>query len=103
MARRQTLTDAGVAALKPRGKRYYLVHDPELRGHYVKVEPTGTKTFLTVTRNPSGKQIWKKLGPANGADFALSIEEARGQARTMLAQTRRSAPVTLDDVAQQWL
>jgi integrase len=103
MARRKTLTDAGVAALKPRGKRYYVVHDPELRGLYVKVEPTGTKTFLTVTRDPNGKQVWKKVGPANGAGTALSIEDARGQARIALAQTRKSAPVTFEDVAQQWL
>jgi len=37
---RKTLSDKGVAALKPRAGRYAFP-DPELRGHYVRVQPTG--------------------------------------------------------------
>jgi hypothetical protein len=37
---RKSLSDAGVAALKPRAARY--AHpDPELAGHYVRVTPSG--------------------------------------------------------------
>jgi hypothetical protein len=54
---RRTMTDKGVAALRPRGKRY-AVSDPELRGHWIRIQPTGSKGFWTVTRNPQGKQVW---------------------------------------------
>ena len=54
MTRRRTLTDTGVAVLRPRDGRY-AVPDPELRGHYVRVAPTGAKTYVTVARDPGGK------------------------------------------------
>ena len=47
----KTLSDKGVAALKPRAARYAFA-DPELRGHYVRVQPNGAKTFATVARTP---------------------------------------------------
>ena len=37
---RKSLTDKGVAALKPRATRYAFP-DPEMRGHYVRVQPSG--------------------------------------------------------------
>jgi hypothetical protein len=46
--------DKVVAALKPRSARY-AVSNPQLRGHWVKIQPSGSKTFWTVTRNPQGK------------------------------------------------
>jgi hypothetical protein len=39
----KTLTDKGVVALKPRAERY-AEPDPELRGHYVRVQRSGRKT-----------------------------------------------------------
>ena len=39
---RKSLSDAGVAALKPRAARY-AYPDPELRGHYVRVTPPAPK------------------------------------------------------------
>jgi len=42
---RKTLSDKGVAALNPRAARYALP-DPELRGHYVRVQPSGAKSFV---------------------------------------------------------
>jgi hypothetical protein len=47
MMRRRYLNDEGVARLRPRPKRYTHA-DPELIGHYVRVLPTGVKSFLTV-------------------------------------------------------
>ena len=35
---RKTLTDKGVAALKPRAERYAHA-DPELRGHWIRIQP----------------------------------------------------------------
>ena len=54
MASRKTLSDKGVAALKPRAARYALP-DPELSGHYVRVTPNGAKSFVAVASSPSGK------------------------------------------------
>jgi hypothetical protein len=48
---RKTLTDKGVEALKPRAERY--AHpDPELTGHYVRVQPSGTKAFAAIAGRP---------------------------------------------------
>ena len=52
MAKR--LTDKGVDALARRAARY-VVSDPELRGHYLRVPPSGPKVFAAVARGPYGK------------------------------------------------
>jgi len=75
MARR-TLTDIGVAALKPRTTRYNLA-DPQLPGHYVRVHPKRGKSFAVVTRNPAGKQTWHTIG----ATTLHKIDDARELAR----------------------
>jgi integrase len=104
---RKTLTDAGVAALKPRAVRY--AHpDPMLAGHYVRVQPSGSKSFVVVTRDPtSGKQIWITIGAVE----LMSVEEARAIARGVLKRVRAGQPPfatpvrteSFDEVAQQWL
>ena len=83
MARRKTLTDSMIASLAPRPKPY-AVPDPELAGHYVRVQPTGTKKYVAVTRSPSGKQKWITLGAAG----VYSIAEAREKAREAIKATR---------------
>lgn len=101
------LSDTGVAALKPRPTRYAMP-DPELRGHYVRVAPTGAKTFATVARDPSGKQVWTTIGPAD----VLSIDDARERAREALARVRAGLPAlpspkakrdTFEAVADVWV
>src|SRR5215217_3706601 len=104
---RRSLTDKGVKALKRRAARY-AVPDPELRGLFVRVASTGTKTFVAVGRNPDGKQIWATLGPAD----ALSIEQARYKARGVLTRVRAGLSAfevppkkaeAVADVAAAWL
>lgn len=101
------LTDRGVAALKPRAARYAFP-DPELRGHYVRVQPSGAKSFVAVTLDPQGKQVWTTVGPAD----VLTIDEARQQAREAIKRVRAGMPAvkapptkpdTFEDVAEQWL
>jgi hypothetical protein len=58
---RKTLTDVGVAALKP-GSKFYAHPDPQCPGHYVRVSPTGNKSFVAVARTPAGKQKWVTIG-----------------------------------------
>jgi integrase len=104
---RKTLTDKGVAALKPRAQRYAFP-DPEMRGHYVRVQPSGARSFAAVTRDSSGKQIWLNVGSAD----VTTIEEAREAARTALKRIKAglpafaSPPVKPDSfrsVAENWL
>src|SRR5690242_19842378 len=87
MVRRKSLSDTGVAALKPRAA-HYAEADPELRGHYVRVAPTGAKTFWAVARETGGKQVWTKLGPSD----VLSIDQSRAAAREVLRRVRAGLP-----------
>ena len=103
---RKTLSDKGVLALKPKAKSY-AVPDPELRGHYVRVHATGVKTFVAVTRNPAGKQIWTTVGQTD----KLDISDARKQARQIIERVRSGLPAfetaptkhSFEDIAEQWL
>jgi hypothetical protein len=49
---RKTLNDKQVAALKTKPTRYAFP-DPELSGHYVRVQPSGAKPFVAVTNSPT--------------------------------------------------
>jgi integrase len=98
----RNLTDKGVAAIKPRAKTY--THpDPQLPGHYVRVTPTGSKSFVAVSRDPRGKQLWTTLGSA----ALLKIEEAREQARAVIKRVKagqdRAGPKSFESVAHEWL
>ena len=85
---RKTLSDKGVAALKPRAARY-AYPDPELRGHYVRVQPNGKKSFVAVTVDrESGKQVWHTIGAAD----VISIDDARKRARKALERVRDGLP-----------
>jgi integrase len=103
---RKTLTDKGVAALKPRPQRYAFP-DPQLVGHYVRVQPSGAKTFVTVARSPSGKQVWSAIGAAD----VMSITDARDKAREAIKRVRAGLPAfeeapqrdSFAEVAEGWL
>jgi integrase len=97
------MTDKGVAKLKRRRKRY-AKPDPELRGHWIRVQPSGTKSFWTVGRDPRQKQVWTFVGPCD----AMTIEEARAKARGILNRVRAGLPAieakgeTFDTVIADW-
>jgi integrase len=104
---RKSLTDKGVAALKPRTARYALP-DPELRGHYIRVQPSGSKSYVAVTVDPHGKQVWATIGAAD----VLTIAEARERAREAIKRIKdgksafeapRAKAATFEEVAEQWL
>jgi Arm DNA-binding domain len=76
---RKTLTDKGVAALKPRAKLY--AHpDPQLPGHYIRVTPAGSKSFVAVARDPRSKQVWTTIGWPK----LIKIDDARERARAII-------------------
>lgn len=114
--RRRRLTDEQVRKLKVKAKRYTLP-DPELVGHYVRVMPTGAKSFVAVARSPFQKknekgvlvheQVWITLAPTDH----LKIEAAREKAREAIARVKRGqpaieppppAPDTFKAVADNW-
>jgi integrase len=104
---RKTLSDKGVAALKPRAARYAFP-DPEQRGLYVRVQPSGAKSFVAVSLDPHGKQVWATVG----ATDVLSIADARERARDAVHRIRDGLPAfeapskkpeMFEDVAEQWL
>jgi integrase len=76
---RKTLSDKGVAALKPRAKTYHHA-DPQLPLHYVRVQPSGVKSFYVAPRDPAGKQRWVRIGDT----AVVSIAEARDQGREII-------------------
>jgi hypothetical protein len=61
--RRRGLTDKMIAALRRKPKRY-IVSDPEMRGHYVRVPSQGPVVFAAVARDPFGNQKWATIGTA---------------------------------------
>jgi integrase len=104
---RKTLSDAGVRALKPRAARY-AYPDPELRGHYVRIQPSGAKSFVAVTLDPHGKQIWATIGACD----VLTIDESRERARKAIKRIREGKPAfeappakaaSFEEIAEQWL
>jgi hypothetical protein len=105
--RRRYLNDEGVARLRPRPKRYTHA-DPELIGHYVRVLPTGVKSFLTVARDPFGKQVWTTIGRCD----RIKIEASREKAREIIRRVKAGKPAfepepprpdTLGAVVADWL
>lgn len=85
--RRRGLTDKMVATLPRRAKRYILT-DPEMRGHYVRVPPHGPVVFAAVARDPYGRQIWATLGSA----AELTIDQARERAREAIRRIKIGKP-----------
>lgn len=87
MTRRKTLSDLGVQNLKTRTARY-VFPDPELGGHYVRVTPSGGKSFVALARDPNGKQVWATIG----ATDLYEIEKARELAREAIKRIRAGLP-----------
>jgi len=107
MARRRGLNDNQVAQLKVKPTRYTLP-DPGLVGHYVRIMPSGAKSYVAVARNPYGKQVWTTIGAADH----VKIEDARNRARDIIARVKAGktaveplppAPDSFATVANNWL
>jgi integrase len=105
---RKTLSDRSIAALKPRqtpkGPKRRHVPDPQLPVHYVRVEPSGVKSFWVAPRDPTGKQKWVRIGEPG----LMSLDEARELARTEIRRIREGKPAeakaeTFAAVAAGWI
>ena len=99
---RETLTEKGVAALKVRSKLY--AHpDPQLPGHYVRVTPAGSKSFVAVARDPRGKQVWITLGSAAHIGIVEARERAHEAVLRIKAGEDRAGPQSFQSVPEEWL
>jgi integrase len=105
--RKTAFTDKHVARLPIRAKRYAHA-DPEQRGHYIRVQPSGAKSYVVVASNPHGKQVWATLANVE----TLPIADAREKARTALRRISEGltafeapadAPELFPAVAERWL
>ena len=75
------LAEARVNSLK-RGLSVCEIRDTKLRGFGVRVRPSGAKR-LFVHAQHRGKRVGRQIGDAN----AMSLDAARPQAASMLAQS----------------
>jgi integrase len=96
------MTDKGVAALRVKDKRYTKA-DPQLPGHYVRVLPSGIKSFLVIARDPNGKQVWKTVGDAKLIDIKDARELAKREINAIKSGTDRTRPQSIDAVSADWL
>jgi integrase len=99
---RNSLTNKMVASLKPRASQYTHA-DPHLPGHYVRVSPSGNKSFVVVARDPSGKQIWFTIGATTLHTIEAAREIARDQIRKIKSGADRAGPETFSAIAEGWL
>jgi integrase len=69
----------------------------------VRVTPNGAKSFVAVSRDPRGKQVWHTIGSTE----LYKVEEARELARTAIkaikAGESRAGPQSFEAVAAQWV
>jgi integrase len=78
------LTQRGIDAAKPKATKRYGIRDGLVPGLQLIVHPSGQKTYALFTRI-NGKLINLKIGNA----AALTLAQAREEARSKLAQTAR--------------
>jgi integrase len=96
MARRKRFTDEQVSALQPKAKRYTFP-DPEQPCLYVRVQPSGSKSFVVVTQ---GGKKWHTIGDT----ATYTIADARDRARKIIQAARDgvAAPESFAAIADKW-
>jgi integrase len=101
------MTDKGIASLRPRHSRY-AVSDAQMPGLWIRVQPSGAKSYAAVTRDPSGRQVWAGIGPVE----LMGIDAARDKAREAINRIRAGLPAfeappdhpdSFQAVAENWL
>jgi integrase len=80
-ANKRRLTDGFLKKLKPRQQTSFLVWDEYTRGLVVRVEPTGSKSWMVYYRS-SGRPRWYRIGGAT----SIELKDARKLAGRILFQ-----------------
>jgi integrase len=107
MARRKQFGDQHVRDLKVKKDQPYFLHaDPLSPGYlFVRVMRSGVKSYVTVARNASGRQVWHTIERCD----RMTIAEARIESANIVARIKQGltpeeqAPDTLAVVAENWL
>ncbi|MGO8841861.1 MAG: Arm DNA-binding domain-containing protein, partial [Methyloceanibacter sp.] len=99
---RRTWSDAVVAKVKARGKRY-ATPDPALPGHYLRVQPSGAKAYVAVARDPRGRQIWHTIGSPNVFTLDDAREAARASIKAIKEGVDHQPPESFESVAAAWM
>jgi integrase len=86
----QKLTKSVVESLRPRAARY-VVHDSIDIGFLVRVGPDGVKTFYVMYRAGKGRSAPKRWVRLGRFGEQLTVDQARAEARQMLARIRANA------------
>jgi integrase len=105
--RRRNLTDRQIAAL-PRKSQRYTMSDPEQRGLYLRVPPTGPVSFAVAVRDPYGRKPWVTLGTTDDMNVATARERAVKVVRRIRDGLPPVEPVPVkpdsyEAVATKWL
>lgn len=66
-----------VATAKPDPSKRLTISDPDTRGLFLRIMPSGHKSYTIVARNPAGKQVWAVVGNCDD----ITLEDARTKAR----------------------
>ncbi len=77
-----------VASLRPHANKRLTIGDPDTRGLFVRVTPTGVKTYTIVARNPEGRQVWAAVGKCDEVD----LDGARDRAREGVKRIKAGLP-----------
>ena len=97
---RAVRTDSGVAKLKPRAKAY-LAPVADVPGLFVRVLPTGAKSFVVIAKAPNSKQVWHKID-----NTALKVAEAQEKGRSALKKIKAgeslASPESFEAIAAEW-
>jgi integrase len=84
---RKKLTDKGIQRLVHSGPKRLLVADTVMPNLYVRMTPSGVRSFVVVTRGPAG-QKWVTLGKC----AHMGIETARARARETIRRIKDGLP-----------
>jgi integrase len=101
MARRREFTDSHVRVLTKPG----LHADPRTVNLFIRVQPSGVKSFVTVAREPGGEQRWTTIGRTDH----MTIDDARAASVEIVGRIKQGLPAkeakpeSLSTVAENWL
>jgi integrase len=105
--RKTTLSDRGVVAIRPRAMTFAFP-DPQMIGLYIRIAPTGSRSFVVVARDPFGRQVWHTVGNCS----VLRIDESRELGRSAIKRIKAGNPPvepppvkpdSFRSVAEKWL
>jgi hypothetical protein len=85
--------------MAPRAKRYSYP-DPEMPGLYVRVQPSGGKSFAVVVKGLDGRQQWHTIG--SPPSYSIAQARKRGGEIVRAVREGKGAADSFEAVAAKW-